>query len=298
MDTRSSSRRSTRTRQSVNYRESPNNTSLVSKSASKKVKDDVREKTPQSHKKRSASDDEEHFSPKKLRNNRTPSSKALESIVTECSPSIEKIDSSSGRRSTRKKSHFVNKNDVKKSSTKKCENPEESIETIEIFDESLNESNDKENKLKPTTLFDEEEDVEGRRLYSFKTPKKREGMTQLANLTPKTPRHHDPNATTPRTPKHQRLSEIQKTPTSRPSASKCTKTPRHVRVEIKKSKISLFFFTNLLPLIFFKNWTRLNFMKSILMMISLPMKAITIQMNHPHHLLRANHLMRKNQWCL
>lgn len=240
MDTPTSNRRSIRIRESVNYQESPNNSinnSLgVSKSAKKNKIVVVGEKTPDvktKTKKRSDSlDERDDFSPKKLRNNRTPSSKALESIVTECSPSIEKIDSSSSRRSTRKRTP----NARPYGSTKKCKDPEESIETIEI-DDSLNESNDKENKLKPTTLFDEEEDVEGSKLYSFKTPKKREGMNQLANLTPKTPRHHDPNANTPRTPKQQRLAEIQKTPTSRPSASKCTKTPRHVREEIKKSKI-------------------------------------------------------------
>lgn len=234
MDSPRSSRRSVRTRASVNYQESPNNIVVESKSAKKNKSVVMGEKTPDVKgkvKKRTVSLDEEQFSPKKLRNNRTPSSKALESIVTESSPSIEKIDSSTTRRSVRNA-------EKSRSSTKKCEKAEESIETIEVFDDSLNESNDKENKLKPTTLFDDEEDVEGRKLYSFKTPKKREGMNQLANLTPKTPRHHDPNATTPRTPKHQRLAEIQKTPTSRPSASKCTKTPRHVRDEIKKSKFS------------------------------------------------------------
>lgn len=234
METPSSKRRSTRTRQSVSYQESP----VEIKSMDKSMKSlEVAKNSPVEVKSRGrkksmvvAEEDVEYVSPKKLRNNRTPSTKALESIVTESSPTIEKIDSTR-RRSTRTRTPNYRYQTPTKNSY------DDSIETIDIIDDSLNESyDDKENKLKPTTLFDEEEDVEGRKLYSFKTPKKREGMSQLANQTPKTPRHHDLNATTPRTPKHQRLSEIQKTPTSRPSASKYTKTPRHIRDETRKSK--------------------------------------------------------------
>lgn len=124
----------------------------------------------------------------------------------------------------------------KEKETESNSEEEESMDVIGVDDSSEDEINEKENFIsKPSTLFNEDQDVEGKKLYSFKTPKKKDGMVNLANLTPKTPRHHDPNKSTPRTPKNSRISEIQKTPTSRPSASKCTKTPRHVRDEIRKS---------------------------------------------------------------
>jgi origin recognition complex subunit 2 len=102
---------------------------------------------------------------------------------------------------------------------------ESSIEVISL-DSTFNESYEKENTLSskaPPVLFEDEEDVDGKKLYSFKTPKKGGMMAQLAaNQTPKTP-------------KNSSKLEVQ-TPTSRPSASKCTKTPRHVRLEMKRSE--------------------------------------------------------------
>lgn len=245
METPNSKRRSTRNRQSVNYQESP--IGSTNKVKNKQISPEIKNEKSRSQKKSMLVDaEDEKFSPKKLRHNRTPSTKALESIVTESSPTVENLNSpSSFKKSARIRTPNSRLNDYNLQTTtpgssrrkRKTENIDESIETIEVIDDSLNESaDDKENKLKATTLFDEDVDVEGRKLYSFKTPKKREGMNQLANATPKTPRHHNPDATTPRTPKHLRLSEIQKTPTSRPSASKCTKTPRHIRDKIKKGK--------------------------------------------------------------
>jgi origin recognition complex subunit 2 len=124
----------------------------------------------------------------------------------------------------------------------KEEEAESSIEVISL-DNSVASNNDSLEKehlenvvSKPSALFEDEEDVEGKKLYSFKTPKKGGMMAQLANQTPKTPRHE---AGTPKTPKNSRISEIQKTPTSRPSAGKCTKTPRHVRVEMKRSEFEI-----------------------------------------------------------
>lgn len=101
----------------------------------------------------------------------------------------------------------------------------------------LNSSNDSNgenidaNVQKPTTLFDEDEDVAGKEMISFKTPKKQNSMAALAQLTPKTP-HHNKDATP------SRRSGIQKTPTSRPAAHELTKTPRHVRDQIKHSKLT------------------------------------------------------------
>lgn len=258
MSTPRSERRSTRLRQSVCYQESPVETNEVKRSTRKSTahtpktkhenEDENLTHSRRSRVKKAHSEDKSPVvSPKILRRNRTPSSKALESIVTENSPSMQNFDSPTGsRHSERKRTPnrrlaIYNTDSGSRRKSKKLNNTEDSIEVIEI-DESLNEStDDKENVIKPTTLFDEEEDVEGRKLYSFKTPKKKEGMAQLANQTPKTPRHHIPDSTTPRTPKHLRISEIQKTPTSRPSAGKCTKTPRHVRDEIKRSKILMIY---------------------------------------------------------
>lgn len=253
MSTPRSERRSTRLRQSVSYQESPIESNEVKRSTRKstahtpkaKQHEEKEEHPVNLRKSRSRKASEEKspaVSPKKLRMNRTPSSKALESIVTENSPSMQTFESpTKSRQSARKKTPssrltIYNTSSATRRKSTKLNDTEDSIEVIDV-DESLNESiDDKENLAKPTTLFDEEEDVEGRKLYSFKTPKKKEGMVQLANQTPKTPRHHIPDSTTPRTPKHLRIAEIQKTPTSRPSAGKCTKTPRHVRDEIKRSE--------------------------------------------------------------
>lgn len=183
------------------------------------------------------------FSPKKLRGNRTPSAKALESIVSENSPTLEKLDSPM-RRSLRQRTPNVKnqrysdinlKIDLKNKVVRSAKKSNVSAVIISSESESEDDSENQENLHRPTTLFDESEDVEGQKLYSFKTPKKKDGMAALASNTPKTPRHHDPNKTPHKTPI--RLSMIQKTPTSRPSAGKCVKTPRHIRDEIKKSKL-------------------------------------------------------------
>lgn len=110
MDTPVERRKSTRLRQSVNYAESPQNVkdSPAVKSA-KKIYPTVTQKTPKSNEesktpkgrpRKARSESPENFSPKKLRNNRTPSSKALESIVLESSPTVTGLDVAS-RRSTR-----------------------------------------------------------------------------------------------------------------------------------------------------------------------------------------------------
>jgi len=266
-----SRRKSARIRQSVSYLESPQNSPLPStskkdtksslintpKTPKRIVQKDEEVATPRSRgrQRKANSEDPESFSPKKLRNNRTPSTKALESIAGENSPTVNQLDVPK-RRSVRVKTpnkkfdEFDTSMSARSKKSGHAED-EESIEVIDVNDSSSDDSDDKENFItKPTALFNEEQDVEGRKLYSFKTPKKKDGMTNLANLTPKTPRHHDPNKSTPQTPKHSRIAEIQKTPTSRPSAGKCTKTPRHVRDEIKKSKLILLLrSSDLIPLL-------------------------------------------------
>ncbi|KAG5670486.1 hypothetical protein PVAND_000748 [Polypedilum vanderplanki] len=155
-------------------------------------------------------------SPRKSLRTRTPNQK------------FQEIDTLLSKTPTKKK---------KKAENKEIPDPESSVEVISL-NSTINDSYEKENLesmiTKPSTLFEDEDDVEGKKLYSFKTPKKEGMMAQLANQTPKTPRHHDANKGTPKTPKNSRISEILKTPTSRPSAVKCTKTPRHVRDEMKK----------------------------------------------------------------
>ena len=179
----------------------------------------------------------ENFSPKKLRLARTPSTRGLESIVLENSPSIEKLESPSQPQSERKaKPRYSDINlkiNVKDQTVKRVKDAKAEITAQENHGSSSKEEFvDSELAVKPTTLFDDEEDVEGQKLYSFKTPKKRDSMAQLVHNTPKTPQR-----STPKTPKNNRLSQIQNTPTSRPLAAELAKTPRHVRAAIKKSKL-------------------------------------------------------------
>lgn len=244
MATPTSRRQSTRARQSVSYRESPNDSAKKVKSMKSRNESNSPEsvpinqpKTPRSTRKsvREASAEHESYSPKKLRGVRTPSKKALESIVSESSPTVKDLESS--RRSLREKksasrySQIDQRLNVKKQAVEKAR-----AEKAQSSDDDEIE-NLSENIVRSTTLFDEEEDVEGNKLYSFKTPKKKDSMALLAQHTPKTPRHNDHNKGTPKTPRNNRLSEIQKTPTSRPSASIIAKTPRHIRDATKKSKL-------------------------------------------------------------
>lgn len=216
------------------------NLSEEKESAKEDALDENEPKTPKRRGRPRKVEEPEEHSPKKLRANRTPSSKALESIVTESSPTVDKLDSVSGRPVRARKSIPLYTEATKKP---KYQFPEKDSPDASVIFLSDEESNASEFFGKPTTLFDEDEDVEGQRLYSLKTPKKKESMALLAQTTPKTP-HHNHNERTPRTPKNCRLSEIQNTPTSRPSASKLAKTPRHVRDAIKKSKLKMFLYVH------------------------------------------------------
>lgn len=158
---------------------------------------------------------------------KTPSTKAVEAIVTENSPRIEKIDKSanSRRRTITENTHTTPSKTPRKSKTEKI------VDQILNSSNGSNEENIDVNVRKPTTLFDDNEDVDGKEMISFKTPKKQNSMAALAQLTPKTPHH---NKGTPR------RSDVSKTPTSRPSAAhEMAKTPRHVRVQIKQSENEL-----------------------------------------------------------
>lgn len=74
---------------------------------------------------------------------------------------------------------------------------------------------------KEATFFEDELDVEGKRIYGFNTPKKRDGMALAAAATPKTPK-------TPKTPR-----ASTKTPDMKAKAPLEAKTPRHVRNKLK-----------------------------------------------------------------
>lgn len=253
-------RRSVRVRQSVCYSDSPNQ-ELVTNSAkptrnSKRsnYKDDTDPgtqsviNTPTA--KKSVNRLDTAFSPKKLRVTRTPSTAALESIVSENSPANIKVDTpTSSRKSNRvctpnrRYSNINLKINLKEKSVQliKDANSEESVSIVNSSsseDDHEDESTDKENVEKPTTLFDEMEDVEGQKMYSFKTPKKKDGMALLASNTPKTPKVELKNSSkTPKTPNLRRLSTLMKTPTSsRSTPNMPTKTPTYVRNTIKKSK--------------------------------------------------------------
>lgn len=245
METPKSARRSVRNRQSICYKESPVDSSdpkKLAKSVSPDENTDKnnRAKTPRSTRKseaRKASEDHENYSPKKLRGVRTPSTKALESIVTENSPTVEKLETSPrkswslrDRKSAPRYSEFKLKINLKDKTVKPVKDRNKSQdEEAEVSEEEV------ESTAKPTMLFDEDEDVEGQKLYSFKTPKKKDSMVALAQHTPKTPHRGE------HTPKHSRHSGIQKTPTSRPSAAEFLKTPKHIRAETKKSKFDVVF---------------------------------------------------------
>lgn len=219
MNTPTSVRRSTRKRDAVDFFESPIDSPKRPKSARKSLYAENAEnvkKTPKSSRK--AAKDSPDYSPKKLRRNRTPSSKALEAVVQENSPTVKKLDAGKRRQSAKSRKATV------------------SPELIEDSDDSFGSSS----VAKPTTLFDDDEDVEGQRMFAFRTPSKRGSMAVLAKLTPRTSRidsnRRTPN--TPKTPKSKHLTEIQNTPTSRPSALQIAKTPRHVRAATKKSELS------------------------------------------------------------
>lgn len=244
-------RRSVRVRQSVCYSDSPNEgkTTVAATPARKSKRsnypNDTDPETPNVSKTPTAKKTETLFSPKKLRVTRTPSTAALESLVSENSPANIKIDTpTSSRKSDRVRtpnhrySNINLKINLKDKSVQRINdvNSEESSSIVELTSsDDEDEGKDKENVEKPTTLFDEMEDVEGQKLYSFKTPKKKDGMALLASNTPKTP------VNSSKTPNNRRLSVLMKTPTSsRSTPNMPTKTPTHVRNTIKKSKLTIF----------------------------------------------------------
>lgn len=85
-----------------------------------------------------------------------------------------------------------------------------------------------------TMLYDDEADVAGQQMFAFRTPKKRNGMAQLAALAPRTPQ-------TPKTPKRRPTvtadvgPQTPKTPRNGAAAKAlATKTPSRLRSVLKR----------------------------------------------------------------
>lgn len=191
---------------------------------------------------RKLDEEPEVVSPKKRKSGRpkTPSKMGLESIAQENSPTIVNLDSNKIRRSSlrpRRTITELHEQQIKTPSTSRTPKESSKVEDEIANLDSSNGSNGENvdtNIQRPTTLFDEEEDVDGKSIISFKTPKKQNSMVALAQLTPKTPRHDKG------TPRRSSSAGIQKTPTSRPCAQDLAKTPRHIREKYKKSKLNQF----------------------------------------------------------
>lgn len=169
-------------------------------------------------------------SPRKSRA-RIPSTKCLESF------NLEDLHLSPRRRTTRKftpSKKYAEMVELKENRTPKKKTPSKHVEVSDEDDEQMDTTEGGVMK-KSTILYDQEADVAGQNLFSFRTPKKRDGMAQLAALAPKTPQ-------TPKTPKHlqKRLESVgtPKTPKSglgrTPAAA--AKTPSRLRSILKRGK--------------------------------------------------------------
>lgn len=100
---------------------------------------------------------------------------------------------------------------------------------------------DKENHTKrPTDLFEEGIDVEGRAIFGFRTPGKKGAMSEYAANTPKSARKSMSNPRTPKTPRN--LLNLMKTPKFMNSPANkqldLQATPRHDRERNRRSEFS------------------------------------------------------------
>lgn len=175
-------------------------------------------------------------SPRTLRT-RTPSSKAVENLVTDMdyasSPTQSPNSSPSVRRSSRKKTISSQYTHDQRSARKKQR--QQSIDEEPEFMQHDSDTSDFVDK--PTELFEENQDVAGQHLFTFKTPKKRDGMAIMASNTPKTPKLMGSSRSTgtPKTAPRRLTTEM---------AKKATKTPHRVRSTIKKGCLVEYFIVN------------------------------------------------------
>jgi len=223
-------------------------------SSNSEEKENVKEskKQPNSKKETLNNKTPKKISPRKTRNARTPSVKALENIAAEQSPSNfePSIHESSShvKRSKRKKSpnkKYINDsftNDVIRRHSLRKPVPLYKNSSDSATDDNYSTS-DSDNEIsehdfkRATTLFEDNEDVEGQQVYGFKTPKKRNAMELMAINTPKTP-------------KGNKIDELNmditnlalKTPKGSKTTANNTKTPHHLRIKLKNSKLLSIFF--------------------------------------------------------
>ncbi|XP_058443338.1 origin recognition complex subunit 2 [Malaya genurostris] len=154
----------------------------------------------------------------------------------DCDRQLEQTDR---RRSTRHRSpskrytqDFVQ--ETRKKYTRADQN-ESDHEGISLDSEDEIQLNELAGKVKATTLFEDREDVEGHRIYGFKTPKKRGSMNVLvSSIQQKTPTR------TPNRGAVSKLAMTPKTPSGTPSAAKrksiaTAKTPHRDRNKLKKN---------------------------------------------------------------
>lgn len=167
----------------------------------------------------------------------------------------------SGRKRTPSKKNIYIQALYKQTLSKERKQPR----TIVISDSSDDENDDSNNhdesfmadesdvQDRPSMLFDHEKDVEGNKMFSFRTPKKRNGMALLAANTPKTPSSGMKGLSldSPRTPKSRNaLRNLTKTPSSgmkslaldsprtprtRKPLQNLTKTPHTARNKLKRA---------------------------------------------------------------
>lgn len=173
---------------------------------------------------------------KRPRRKRLESIENISSTATEDEPDNHEpatASTSKSRKSGRKisPSKRYNENDFalespkdrRKSSLRKAESQSNRSYVFSDSDDNEEEGNETPTEVveKEMPFFEDELDVEGKRIYGFNTPKKRDAMALAAAATPKTPK-------TPKTPR-----ASTKTPDKKTKAPLEAKTPRHVRNKVK-----------------------------------------------------------------
>uniref|UniRef100_A0A1Q3EVU6 Origin recognition complex subunit 2 n=1 Tax=Culex tarsalis TaxID=7177 RepID=A0A1Q3EVU6_CULTA len=171
---------------------------------------------------------------------RRPTRKSVSRKTTdadESSNAEEPAGASDRRRSTRHRSpnkrytaDFVQPK-LKRSFRKDGEgDDDEGEEDPELDSDEQAELDELASKVKATTLFEDRVDVEGQRIYGFKTPRKRDSMNVLVSSVQKTP-------TAVGTPKRAAgtVSKTPKTPRGGRSRADLVKTPHRDRNKLKKT---------------------------------------------------------------
>lgn len=171
-------------------------------------------------------------SPRKLRL-RTPSTKCLEGFNLQdlhLSPTTpeRRISARKSIKSKRYTEHFAELEKRRQLYTSHRTQPNEKNQGHEEEEDEIME--DVEMLKKSTILYDHDADVAGQNLFSFRTPKKRDGMAILAaSAPPKTPQtpkislRKSKTARTPGTPKN-----------TKSMLATTSKTPRSCRLKMKK----------------------------------------------------------------